>query len=73
MKFLKRKISDRIQLRPMRNGGDRSSQLHQVIAEAEGQGDLWPPIMAGLFKGSLNRFKEIASGYSQKIAQLGWR
>lgn len=55
------------------NGGDRSSPLHQVIAEAEGQGDLWPPIMAGLFKGSLNRFKEIASGYSQKIAQLGWR
>jgi hypothetical protein len=52
--------------------GDRSSPLHRVIAEAEAQGDLWPPVKAGLFKGSPDRFKEIALGYSQKIAQLGW-
>lgn len=53
-----------------RGGG--SSPLNQVIAEAEAQGDSWPPIVAGLFKGSANRFKEIASEYSRLIAQLGW-
>ncbi len=53
--------------------GDRSSPLHRVIAEAEGQGNLWPPVKAGLFKGSIDRFKEISSGYSQRIAQLGSR
>ncbi len=52
--------------------GDRSSPLHRVISEAEEQGNLWPPIRAGLFRGSPDRFKEIASSYSQKIAQLGW-
>jgi hypothetical protein len=51
---------------------DASNPLHQVVAEAEAQGDSWPPILAGLFKSSANRFKEIASEYSQQIAQLGW-
>jgi hypothetical protein len=53
-------------------GGDASNPLHQVITEAEAQKDSWPPITAGLFKGSAERFKEIASEYYQMIAKLGW-
>jgi Caspase domain len=49
-----------------------SSPLHRVIAEADAQGDSWPPIKAGLFNGSAQRFKEIATAYSQDIAKLGW-
>jgi hypothetical protein len=53
--------------------GDLSSPLHLVIAEGESQGDLWPPIKAGFFKGSAKQFEEIASKYRQKIAQLVWQ
>ncbi len=53
-------------------GRDASNPLHQVITEAEAQRDSWPPITAGLFKGSAERFKEIASEYYQMIAKLGW-
>jgi len=49
-----------------------SSPLHRVVTEAESQGDSWPPIKAGLFKGSVQRFKEIASECSQAVAGLGW-
>lgn len=51
---------------------DSSSPLHRVIAEADLQGESWPPIRAGLFRGSIDRFKEIASEYSQLVARLGW-
>jgi hypothetical protein len=49
-----------------------SDPFHQVLSEAEAQGDSWPPIVAGLFKGSSSRFKEIATEYSQLVARLGW-
>ena len=53
-------------------GEGESSPLHRAIAEAESQGDSWPPVKAGLFKGSVQRFKKIASEYSQAIARLNW-
>jgi len=49
-----------------------SNPLQNIIAEAEAQGESWPPIQAGLFAGSLDRFKTIASGYSQFVAGLNW-
>ncbi len=57
---------------PVGRFGWKSSPFHRVIAEAEAQGDSWPPISAGLFKGSLQRFKEIASQYREAIGRLGW-
>ncbi len=52
--------------------GDHSSPLHRVFAEAEGKGNSWPPIVAGLFGGSIEQFKKIAKEYGQLISQLGW-
>lgn len=49
-----------------------SSPLHRVISDADSQGESWPPIRAGLFKGSYDRFKEIAAKYSQLVGRLGW-
>lgn len=46
--------------------------LSRVMAEADSEGDSWPPIKAGLFGGSVDRFKEVASSYSQSIARLNW-
>ena len=51
-------------------GGHRSNPLNQIIAEAEVQGDSWPPIMSGLFSGSSSRFKQIASEYIQQISHF---
>jgi hypothetical protein len=52
--------------------GGNSSPLHRLISEAESEGDLWPPTRAGLFRGSIARFKEIASQYSALVAKLHW-
>ena len=49
-----------------------TNPLQRVIAEAETQGDSWLPLKAGLFRGSAERFKEIATAYSQDVAKLGW-
>jgi len=50
-----------------------SDPLHRVIAEVETQGESWPPIRAGLFRGSVERFNKIASEYTQSVAGLNWR
>jgi cellulose biosynthesis protein BcsQ len=48
------------------------SPLDRVVAEADSEGVSWPPIKAGLFGGSVDRFKEVVSSYSQSIARLNW-
>lgn len=52
--------------------GDQSSPLHIVIAEADASGDTWEPLTAGLFQGSLQRFKDIAGAFSKRISERGW-
>lgn len=49
-----------------------SSPFHRVVAEAESKGDSWPPVRVGLFGGSIERFKEIASEYRGLLAKLNW-
>jgi hypothetical protein len=51
---------------------DNSSPLHMIISEAKAEGNSWPPLRAGLFRGSIERFNEIASQYSSLLAKLGW-
>ncbi|MBM3157558.1 MAG: caspase family protein [Chloroflexi bacterium] len=43
-----------------------------VLKEAQVQQDAWPPLRAGLFGGSFERFNEIAKAYEQQIHDLGW-
>jgi hypothetical protein len=49
-----------------------SNPLSQLIEEAEVAGDSWPPLQAGLFGGSIGRFRELAGGLSRLVNQLGW-
>jgi hypothetical protein len=52
--------------------GDQSSPLHVVVAEAEASGDAWEPLTAGLFQGSLQRFRDTAAAYSTDVSGRGW-
>ena len=49
-----------------------SGPFNRVITEAKTLGDAWPPIRAGLFGGSIERFKDVASEYSKLVSRLGW-
>lgn len=46
--------------------------FHEVVAGAEAQGLLWPPLLGGLFGGSLDRFKEMAEQYGESLSGLHW-
>jgi hypothetical protein len=48
------------------------SPLSTLIAEAERDGREWPPLVAGLFGGSVERFSSLARDYMGFIAKLGW-
>lgn len=54
------------------HNGDQVSPLHRVLAQAKEQGESWPPIKAGLFRGSIERFQKIAVSYAEMIARLSW-
>lgn len=45
-----------------------------ITAEAERAGDKWAPLRAGLFRGSYERFRQIADGYREgSLNGLHWR
>jgi hypothetical protein len=48
------------------------SVYSSVVKEAQAQKQVWPPLRAGLFGGSFERFSEIAAEYEQLINGLGW-
>lgn len=53
--------------------GAHGSPYHMLVAEAEREGASWPPVRAGLFGGSIDRFKEVASKYQQEVlSKLHW-
>ena len=45
----------------------------ELMEEAKKMGDNWPPVRAGLFKGSAERFLETAERYKQLLDSFGWR
>jgi hypothetical protein len=55
-----------------RFGWKRPSPLDQLIAEAQTGGTNWPPVRAGLFGGSYERFNEVALGFKKMLAGLRW-
>ena len=54
-----------------RSQGGRSV-FHLMILEAKSQGSKWPPVQAGLFDGSTERFLQLANGVMRFIGQLHW-
>ena len=51
---------------------NRNSPLSRIIDDAQAMGEGWEPLRAGLFGGSLARFNEAASEFSQSISKLNW-
>jgi hypothetical protein len=48
------------------------SPLAALASEAERQGATWPPVAAGLFAGSIERFKDVAKAMGELTSRLGW-
>jgi hypothetical protein len=42
------------------------------VREAKAQGDKWGPSRAGLFRGSAQRFSDIADAYGQVLSRVNW-
>jgi hypothetical protein len=51
---------------------DGPSVFTQILEEGETQKDDWPPLRAGLFGGSYQRFAEVAMEYGNMISRLHW-
>jgi hypothetical protein len=49
-------------------GGPFSS----FVENAKKQGQSWPALKAGFFRGSHERFAEVAEGYKELIGRLNW-
>ena len=44
----------------------------EIVNEAKNQGNKWPPLKAGFFKASYERFMEISTEYEKTIRHLNW-
>ena len=53
-------------------GRTRTGPYVELMEEAKRMDDNWPPVRAGLFKGSTKRFLEVAEGYKQLLGGLHW-
>ena len=50
----------------------RRSPYVALMEEATRMGDNWPPVKAGLFRGSTQRFLDVAGEYKQLLDRIGW-
>jgi len=48
------------------------SPFKLLLAEAVALREEWPPLKAGLFRGSYDRFKQITDENLSIVAKLGW-
>lgn len=55
-----------------RKRGHDSGPYYELVNEAKTQGENWPPLKAGFFKGSYERFQEISREYEKLIRGLDW-
>lgn len=53
-----------------RHGG--RNPYNALLREATQQGSSWPPLKSGLFEGSIDRFKELATAYGEEIKKFPW-
>ncbi len=50
----------------------RDTLVIDYVEEAKKQGNLWPPIQAGLFNSDINRFNEISVHLLERLSKLSW-
>jgi hypothetical protein len=55
-----------------RERGHGDSPYYEILNEANSQGDDWPPLKAGFFRGSYERFQLISTEYEKLIGHLNW-
>jgi len=55
-----------------RDRGNESGPFFELLREAKTQDKNWPPLKAGFFRGSYERFQEISANYEQLIGRLNW-
>jgi len=48
------------------------SPYFEILNEANSQGNDWPPLRAGFFRGSYERFQFISNEYEKLIGRLSW-
>ena len=48
------------------------SPLTKVLSEAQALKQEWPPLKAGLFGGSFERFEKVSAEYASEVGQLPW-
>jgi hypothetical protein len=53
--------------------GDMTSPFHKLVAESDRDGATWLPVKAGMFRGSVERFREVVAVFEKTIASLSWR
>ena len=44
-----------------------------VAAEVEAEGQNWPPLQVGLFRGDLARLKEVKAAFDEEVSRFRWR
>jgi hypothetical protein len=52
--------------------GSSGNPYAELVSEAAAMGSAWPPLVAGLFGGSSERFQELAKNYAALLARLSW-
>jgi hypothetical protein len=55
-----------------RHDADDSTALTRLLSRAESEGGSWGPLRAGLFGGSIDRFKAIVGPYRDLLANANW-
>lgn len=52
--------------------GETKNPLSGIMAEAKAMSSSWPPLKAGFFGGSLERFNTVATEYEAMVKKLNW-
>jgi hypothetical protein len=51
---------------------EENSPFVRIVSEAANLKEQWPPIQAGMFGGSYERFESVASDFKEKLSRLNW-
>jgi hypothetical protein len=55
-----------------RGRGSSEPVYSKFVAKAKAQGEDWPPLKAGFFHGSSQRFSEVADAYGHLLSKINW-
>ena len=55
-----------------RRGYREDTIMSEINLEVANAGEYWPPLKAGLFNGSAERFKEVKVAFDSFLSELHW-